>query len=58
MGWDGTGMNCYEMGWGRKICPMDKPGFSAKNLRIYIKNRQRFNKRNFVRSSQNISGRK
>ena len=25
MGWDGTGMNCYGMGWDRKICPMDKP---------------------------------
>ena len=25
MGWDGTGINCYEMGWDRKICPMDKP---------------------------------
>ena len=21
MGWDGTGMNCYGMGWDRKICP-------------------------------------
>ena len=26
MGWDGTGMNCYGMGWDRKICPMDKSG--------------------------------
>ena len=26
MGWDGTGMICYGMGWDRKICPMDKPG--------------------------------
>ena len=26
MGWDGTGINCYGMGWDRKICPMDKPG--------------------------------
>ena len=25
MGWDGTGTNCYGMGWDRKICPMDKP---------------------------------
>ena len=25
MGWDGTGMNCYGMGWDIKICPMDKP---------------------------------
>ena len=25
MGWDGTGINCYGMGWDRKICPMDKP---------------------------------
>ena len=25
MGWDGTGINYYGMGWDRKICPMDKP---------------------------------
>ena len=25
MGWDGTGINCYGIGWDRKICPMDKP---------------------------------
>ena len=22
--WDGIGINCYRMGWDRKICPMDK----------------------------------
>ena len=29
MGWGGTGMNCYGMGWGRKICLMDKSEYSA-----------------------------
>ena len=33
MGWDGTGINCYGMGWDRKICPMDKPAnLHAKNI--------------------------
>ena len=29
MGWDGTGTNCYGMGWDRKKCPMDKPADNA-----------------------------
>ena len=33
MGWDGTGMNCYEMVWDRKICHMDKP---VKYVRKYM----------------------
>ena len=31
---DGTGINCYGMGWDRKICPMDKPA-DFKNFRIH-----------------------
>ena len=33
MEWDGTGTNCYEMVWVRKICPKDKP----ENLQVRIK---------------------
>ena len=29
MGWDGTGMNCYGMGWDRKKCPVDKPVYDV-----------------------------
>ena len=40
MGWDGTDMNCYGMGWNRKIGPMDKPGIYI-NLWIHeFKNAQ------------------
>ena len=36
--WDGTGMNFYAMGWDKKICPMDKPGFNSMLLDL-INNR-------------------
>ena len=32
--WDGTGMNCFGMGWHRKICPTDKPAY--KDLQTTI----------------------
>ena len=39
MGWDGTGINCYGMGWDRKICLMDKPAYCDQNGLELWKNR-------------------
>ena len=35
MRWDGTGMNCYGMGWDIKICPMASLRICLYRLRLY-----------------------
>ena len=52
-GWDGTGINCYGMGWDRKICPMDKSGcYSGK--RLGLKALETNERASFFRSSKII----
>ena len=36
IGWNGTRINCYEMGWYVKICPMDKPGDLYSDWRRFL----------------------